>query len=179
MEIQSLRSELMSIKGVSDQKSLDISKVRTEVEILAENESNSDLEKAKMDELIQGLKQEKRQLLSELDNLNEAISEEVNKNNELEKIVEDLMEVKKLNEFQNGDLRNSLENAEKALQEASRNINILEMESKNNNNDIEQSQDEIIYLKKALEKEANNSRELNNMITSLEGNLRLLISLTI
>lgn len=172
LEIQSLRSELLSVKGASDQKSIDNSKLRKELDIMAENEAINDTERSKMDEMIQSLKQEKRQLLGELDNINELFSDEMNKTRDLEKIVEDLLEVKKLNEFQNNELRNSLENAEKALQEANRSINILEIEAKNNNKDAEQTHEEIVYLKKSLEKEMSNSRELNGKVSTLETTLR-------
>jgi len=172
LEIQAIRSELLATKGISDQRFLDISKLKKELEIMAEDENRIEFERTRLEENVQNFKLEKRQLLSELDNMNETITEEINKNNELEKIIEDLMENKKQNEFQNEELRNSLENAEKSLMDANRIISMMENESKSANKEIENSQDEIAYLKKSLEKEMNSSKELNSKISNLEGNIR-------
>lgn len=158
MEIQTLRSELLSSKGESDQWYLDISKVKKELELAIDNENRLEEENRQLEKALDGLKQEKRQLLGELDNLNEGVTEEISKNNELERVIEELIENKRQDEALISELRNSIENKENALVEANRTIDLMELEEKKARKHMEKEGDEVLFLK--------------NKLTSLEGNLR-------
>lgn len=179
IEIQAIRSEFFAVQENSEEKAMEIVRLKKELQLTKDRENQLVHERGSFEEMAQALKAEKRQFLDELDSLNENFTEEINKNNELERIVEDLLENKKENELKIEHLQGSLENCDKIINDSQRTVELMGLDLKASRKEIDDLKEEAVFLRKTMDKETGNSKELGHRIAELESNLRYFFEKTL
>jgi chromosome segregation ATPase len=186
IEYQELRAENNAIKDISEQRTIDLSKLKNELQdaIAKNNILNED--RRALEIQVAHARDEKRVLLSKIDHASNDADELNYRNNELEKIIRELEYEKSRLEKQSHALQGQIDsltaeliNREGALKDldnqvadSQRTILNLEAEIKDLERLNEKARGELVQQQRGHQNEVTRNLELNARANSLENTLR-------
>jgi chromosome segregation ATPase len=186
IEYQELKHENLASKDIADHRVLDISKLKNELASALDVNSKLVEDKRTLDTQASLLREDKRKLINNTENVNADVDALAFRVSDLEKAIKELEYDRARFEKQNAQLASSIDNlslesknksdqvrfTESEVGDTQKQIVVLEADVKELERINEKNRSEALNTQKAHQKEVSKNLDLTGKISSLENNLR-------
>jgi chromosome segregation ATPase len=186
IDLQEMKADNVALVEMSEHRDYELQRLKNELSNVFEKNKKLKEEKNSFDDQLQGLNEERGQMIGNINSLKNKLDTLIQKNREFEKILRDIENQKNKLEKQedllkgncdqlNAEINNrnaQIKKKEAALNEINKDLIEMESEAQNLDKIIEQNKGEANQLQKNLQNEQKNGNELGNTLTILEKTIR-------
>jgi len=186
IEYQELKAENQAVNDIAEQRDISIRKIKNEIADALEQNDSLNQQRRNLETELSNLREEKRRVITKIDNASGNLDELNFKNSELEKVIKELEYEQATLERQNVQLQASIDNLTSELRTREDNLDTVERQVADTQKTIvaldadiqdlerhnERTRAEAVQQQKSAQQEVNRNLDLTAKANSLEGNLR-------
>lgn len=186
IEYQELKAENQAVKDIAEQRDISIRKIKNEIADALEQNDSLNQQRRNLETELSNLREEKRRIITKIDNASGNLDELNFKNSELEKVIKELEYEQATLERQNVQLQASIDNltselhtrednletVEKQVADTQKTIATLDADIQDLERHNERTRVEAVQQQRSAQQEVNKNLDLTAKANSLEGNLR-------
>jgi len=186
IEYQELKAENQAVKDIAEQRDISIRKIKNEIADALEQNDSLNQQRRNLETELSNLREEKRRIITKIDNASGNLDELNFKNSELDKVIKELEYEQATLERQNVQLQASIDNltselrtrednletVEKQVADTQKTIAALDADIQDLERHNERTRAEAVQQQRSAQQEVNKNLDLTAKSNSLEANLR-------
>jgi len=186
IEYQELKAENQAVKDIAEQRDISIRNIKNEIADALEQNDSLNQQRRNLETELSNLREEKRRIITKIDNASGNLDELNFKNSELDKVIKELEYEQATLERQNVQLQASIDNltselrtrednletVEKQVADTQKTIAALDADIQDLERHNERTRAEAVQQQRSAQQEVNKNLDLTAKSNSLEANLR-------